>query len=205
MKIEQREWLWSLLFTTILAVIFLAAAINIGTFIWGLLDDGEPAYGAANPSPRPPATLTPLVASLAPSMTEPYALSVTPQPPEHVLPTVEANVAASELSAPLQPVQPLNTWVLSAAERAIMYARAAIPVEFMPILEAIGYCESKHSPGAVGDGGQSLGWFQLWVGWAREGEDLMDPVTNLQVALRVRETRGRWGGGGGWSCAPEGS
>lgn len=37
--------------------------------------------------------------------------------------------------------------------------------------------------------------------WARAGEDLMDPVTNARVAVRVRELRGRFGGAGGWTCA----
>lgn len=141
---------------------------------------------------------SPVVEALAPPMTAPHVVSVAPQPPEHVLPTLEAGVSAAGLSGG---VQELRTWTLTPADRIILYARAGVPVEYIPILEAIGSCESSHSPGAVGDSGNSLGWYQIWTGWFREGEDPYDPATNLAVALRIRETRGRWGGGGGWTCA----
>jgi hypothetical protein len=125
------------------------------------------------------------------------------------IPVLDFSLPAPEVSAmgvegavvPVAPREGFGAWQLSASERMVLYARAGVPTEYIPILEAIGYCESKHSPGAVGDSGNSLGWFQLWRGWARDGEDLHDPATNLAVALRIRETRGRWGGGGGWTCA----
>jgi len=56
-------------------------------------------------------------------------------------------------------------------------------------------------PAAVGDAGASLGLFQIWTGWFFEGEDPMNPLTSARVALRIREIRGRFGGGGGWTCA----
>lgn len=70
---------------------------------------------------------------------------------------------------------------------------------------AVAWCESRWNPGAVGDGGNSLGLFQLWTGWAAwygvPVEALYDPVTNTAVARAVLDYRGRWGGKGGWTCA----
>ena len=84
----------------------------------------------------------------------------------------------------------------------VAFLRAAgAPEEWIPDLVTISACESRHRPGAIGDGGNSLGQYQLWRGWAREGENLMEPLTNAKVAVRVRETRGRFGGSGGWTCA----
>lgn len=136
----------------------------------------------------------PHVAKSAPE--EPVLPTPGPTPGEVV--AQSEPVAVQTVSA--NAVEP-RTWVLSPTERVTLYAIAGVPTKYIPILEGIGYCESKHSPGAVGDGGNSLGWFQIWTGWFREGEDPFDPETNLRVALRIRETRGRWGGGGGWTCA----
>ena len=90
---------------------------------------------------------------------------------------------------------------LTEAEMRALLAEAGAPAEWVPDMLTIAWCESHYSPGAVGDSGNSLGLFQLWSGWARPGEDLFDPLTNARVAVRVREIRGRFGGGGGWSCA----
>lgn len=88
--------------------------------------------------------------------------------------------------------------------RAILTA-TGWPVELHDQALTIAWCESRYRPGAVGDGGNSLGLWQIWYGWfAPAGysvEQAYDPVTNSRVALYVRTTRGRWGGGGGWSCA----
>lgn len=91
-------------------------------------------------------------------------------------------------------------------DEVIAVLRAAgAPEAWIPDMVAISQCESRHSPYAVGDGGNSLGMFQLWFGWARaygvSVEALFDPLVNAKVALYVREVRGRFGGGGGWSCA----
>ena len=87
-------------------------------------------------------------------------------------------------------------------EEMIAVLRAAgAPEEWIPDMLTIAWCESHYSPGAVGDSGNSLGLFQLWSGWAQPGEDLFDALTNARVAVRVRDIRGRFGGGGGWSCA----
>lgn len=87
------------------------------------------------------------------------------------------------------------------AFKAAAFDAAGVPAEWRADLDAIIECETRWNPLAVGDNGNSLGLGQLWFGWAREGEDLLDPVVNLRVAVRVRELRGRFGGGGGWSCA----
>jgi hypothetical protein len=83
---------------------------------------------------------------------------------------------------------------------AVLRADGA-PEEWIPDLLTIAWCESQFSPWAKGDSGNSLGLFQLWSGWFRAGEDPFDALTNARVAVRVREIRGRFGGGGGWSCA----
>ena len=90
---------------------------------------------------------------------------------------------------------------LTEAEVIAVLRAAGAPEAWVPDMLTIAWCESHYSPGAVGDSGNSLGLFQLWSGWARPGEDLFDPLTNARVAVRVREIRGRFGGGGGWSCA----
>ncbi len=74
-----------------------------------------------------------------------------------------------------------------------------------PAACAVAWCESKYDPHAVGDGGRSLGIFQLWTGWAAwygvQVDALFDPAVNAAVARAVFEHRGRWGGAGGWTCA----
>ena len=94
---------------------------------------------------------------------------------------------------------------LTEAEVIAVLREAGAPEEWIPPLLTIAFCESRWSPGAVGDGGNSLGMFQLWYGWARPmgytPDDLYDPVKAARTALYVREVRGRFGGGGGWSCA----
>jgi len=90
---------------------------------------------------------------------------------------------------------------LTEAEMRALLAEAGAPAEWIAPMLTIAWCESKYSPGAVGDSGNSLGLYQLWSGWFYAGEDPYDPLTNARVAVRVREIRGRFGGGGGWSCA----
>ena len=82
---------------------------------------------------------------------------------------------------------------------------AGVPSEWWPEFEAIAWCESRWRSDAVGDGGNSVGMWQMWRGWFSQagidGEAWADPVSNARVALYVRQVRGRFGGGGGWSCA----
>lgn len=67
---------------------------------------------------------------------------------------------------------------------------------------AVAWCESRWRPTAVGDGGASLGLWQLWrgwFGWAGESEALWaDPVVNARVALAVWRQHG-WEE---WACRP---
>lgn len=94
---------------------------------------------------------------------------------------------------------------LTEAEMDALLEATGWPVEWREEAKVIAWCESRYRPGAVGDGGNSLGIWQLWYGWARpagyEPDQLYDPVVNSRVALYVRQTRGRFGGNGGWSCA----
>jgi hypothetical protein len=94
---------------------------------------------------------------------------------------------------------------LTEAEVRAVLTEAGSPAEWIDDLVAISWCESKHSPSAIGDAGNSLGEWQLWGPWfAAAGEDpskWSDPVVNARVAIYVRQVRGRFGGGGGWSCA----
>lgn len=94
---------------------------------------------------------------------------------------------------------------LTEAEMDALLEVAGWPVEWRAEAKQIAWCESKWSPYAVGDGGNSLGLWQMWTGWfGPAGEDIegwADPLVSARVALYVRQVRGRWGGGGGWSCA----
>lgn len=92
---------------------------------------------------------------------------------------------------------------LSEAEFDALLQSAGVPVEWWADFKAIAHCESRWRPDAVGDGGNSLGLLQMWYGWAKPAgvTDLMDPLQNIIAAKYVREVRGRYGGGGGWSCA----
>ena len=112
------------------------------------------------------------------------------------LPPVEAEVEAMAVA----PVVALDA-PLTSEQMDALYAYVGVPVEWRAELRAIAWCESQYRPYVTGDGGASLGLHQLWSGWFREGEDPMDPVVNTLVAVRVRETRGRFGGAGGWTCA----
>ena len=94
---------------------------------------------------------------------------------------------------------------LTEAEMRAVLVEAGWPAAWHDDALSVAWCESHWSPYAVGDGGNSLGAWQLWRGWwAAAGQDLgqwADPLTNARVALYVRSVRGRFGGPGGWSCA----
>ena len=84
-------------------------------------------------------------------------------------------------------------------------AEAGAPADWVEPLLAIAWCESRYSPYAIGDSGNSLGIWQLWRGWAAPmgytPDDLHDPLKAAKTAIYVRTVRGRFAGGGGWSCA----
>lgn len=117
---------------------------------------------------------------------------------------VAAGGVPSAASGPVSESEPRAVAASPAAARPAFdawYEAAGVPVEWRADRAAIAMCESRGNPAAVGDGGASLGLHQMWRGWFRAGEDPFDPVTNSAVAARVRATRGRFGGAGGWTCA----
>ncbi|QFG02175.1 lytic transglycosylase domain-containing protein [Tepidiforma bonchosmolovskayae] len=134
-----------------------------------------------------------------------------PVPPGIVTATpAPAWLAEAQASAPtdIDPQPEATPWPaqLTEAQMREVLRLAGWPAELVDEALAVSWCESRWSPGAVGDGGSSLGLFQLWGGWfAAVGLPLErwdDPVVNATAALRVLELRGRWGGPGGWSCWP---
>lgn len=143
-----------------------------------------------------------------PTMTAP-TIDATP-PTDTETPVTTPIEAESPRIGPETLSGPVGEGQLSAAERAVLYASVPGALEWIPQLEAIGYCESKHSPGAVGDSGASRGWMQiqrLWFDLAGEDWDqAFDPAVNLRVALRIihyQLDRGQppfsaWTCAGGW-------
>ena len=96
--------------------------------------------------------------------------------------------------------------VLTISEAEAALRLAGWPTEMIPAAMAVAYCESKHSPYASGDSGNSLGWFQLnrmWFGYAGEDASMWaDPVTNARTALavyRYEQARG-YQPFANWSC-----
>lgn len=81
---------------------------------------------------------------------------------------------------------------------------AGWPADAIDAAAAVAWCESRYSPRAIGDGGSSLGLFQLWVGWfpwaGVDPDRWADPITNAAVARMVWERdRRTWRQ---WSCQP---
>lgn len=88
------------------------------------------------------------------------------------------------------------------------YELANVPTEWRDSLASIAWCESRWSPGARGDSGNSLGMHQLWRGWFTYGgldpEQWADPVVNAQtavVAIRYDLDHG-YPAFAQWSCQP---
>lgn len=108
------------------------------------------------------------------------------------------------------PIEPITTIEATAILRAAGWPEAEIPN-----MLAIAACESSGGkadadgplfhPGETGDGGNSLGWGQMWSGWfpaaGLDVERWWDPLENARAMLYVWQTRGHYSGGGGWSCA----
>ena len=96
---------------------------------------------------------------------------------------------------------------LTEAEMVAVLTEAGWPAELHSQALAVSWCESRWSPYAVGDGGRSLGLFQMqwsgagWRGWfVPAGEDeamAHDPVVNARTAWWAYQRSG-WGP---WSCA----
>lgn len=98
---------------------------------------------------------------------------------------------------------------LTEAEMRAVLAEAGWPAGLHDEALRVAWCESRWSPYAVGDGGNSRGLFQLnvatWFAYAGEGPEMWaDPLTNARVAWAVMgydAGRGyeRWRQ---WSCKP---
>jgi hypothetical protein len=75
---------------------------------------------------------------------------------------------------------------LTEAEMWAVLTVAGWPEELLAEALTVAYCESRYRPGAVGDGGNSLGLFQLngmWFGYAGEDRSQWaDPVVNARTA-----------------------
>lgn len=135
-------------------------------------------------------------------MAQPEPVAPLPEPTEEV---VAQSVEATPVPIPTPVPASSSPGQLSESEMRALYAEAGVPPEWVEPMLIIARCESNFRPGAIGDSGNSLGLHQLWRGWAHAAgyvpDDLMDPLINTKVALYVRETRGRFGGSGGWTCA----
>ena len=76
---------------------------------------------------------------------------------------------------------------LTEAEMIAVLTEAGWPAELHAVALAVSWCESRWSPYAVGDGGRSLGLFQLnqatWFPYAGENPELWDdPLVNARTA-----------------------
>ena len=95
---------------------------------------------------------------------------------------------------------------LSEAEMVGVLQEAGWPASLIPAALAVSWCESKWSPGALGDGGVSVGLFQIgrsrpgWNGWfiyfGIDESNWADPLTNAYTALLVYQNSG-WEP---WTC-----
>lgn len=107
-----------------------------------------------------------------------------------------------------------NPEQLTEAEVRQVLADAGTPIEWVDALVRISWCESRWSPGALGDSGNSVGMWQIgrsrpgWQGWFLYfGEDesrALDPHVNARVAVAIARysvTRGQ-SPFAQWSCQP---
>ena len=131
-------------------------------------------------------------------MVDDYHPGVTIEPPPTPTPTIVEQATARAAS---------QGGSLTEAEMVAVLYSAGWPEELHSQALAVSYCESRWSPYAVGDGGRSLGLFQMqwsgagWRGWfipAGEDEAMAhDPVVNARTAWWAYQRSG-WAP---WSCA----
>lgn len=169
-----------------------AACAAVISLACGGNEQAPPGVAPQNVAPGPVETIAPVVVD---GVQEPAAVGNVPT--HWVIPADPRVVAYAGVAARASAVG----GSLSEAEFRAVLALAETPAEWVEPMVVIAWCESRFSPYAIGDSGSSLGIMQLWSGWFADGEAHFDPLTNVRVALRVRETRGRFGGQGGWSCA----
>jgi len=142
---------------------------------------------------EPPVLVQPVVVVPPPTPTEP------PEWPPIVNPTPTPMPTATPM--PVLEVAPGAALTREQLDEVLR--RAGWPEEELENARAVAWCESRWRPHAVGDGGDSLGLFQLWGGWFRWAgvpiESWGDPVVNAAVALRVWQQHG-WEE---WACATQ--
>ena len=98
---------------------------------------------------------------------------------------------------------------LTSEEMPVLLAEAGWPEHLVGAAMRVAWCESKWSPYAIGDGGRSLGLFQLavalWFDYAHEDpEQWADPLVNARTAWAVYqydEARGQLPFAQ-WTCQP---
>lgn len=140
-----------------------------------------------------------------------YDLDLAPAPVVLVAPQIEATPTAPLPAAAIAPM--VTAAAIDGGDRpqcpAVIVATFG---EHAPAACAIAWCESRYNPLASGDGGVSLGLFQVntgwhgpsgpngWASWAGiEPEALYDPAVNADVARRIWAYSGyTWRA---WTCA----
>lgn len=151
-----------------------------------------PTYQPAGLFPDAGGTILPASGKWSPP--EHDALTAYVLDPGFTLPAVSSNPAP----APIPNVQSAQGALTEAEARAVL-TEAGWPIELHDQALAVacgignrsGFTsgESGCRPGAVGDGGNSLGFFQLWYGWARYCgipiDALLDALENARCAYRV--------------------
>lgn len=86
----------------------------------------------------------------------------------------------------------------------LVLERAGWAPELWGEAKAVAWCESRWSPGAIGDHGASVGLFQLnkatWFKYAGEDPEQWDnPVVNARVAMAAYRYSSGWAQ---WTCKP---
>jgi hypothetical protein len=156
-------------------------------FVFSLLRGLLAVYLSATPSHPAPSD------PVDPGLSYSYALTVSYEDPEPVFTAASAG-AVSDIPGQIQ---------LSEEQIRSVLVQVGTPAEWIEPFIKIGWCESRFSPEAIGDNGNSFGWLQLWNGWFPAAGFLpgqyKDPFVTARVGLFVRETRGRFGGAGGWA------
>ena len=140
-----------------------------------------------------------------------YDMDLAPAPVVLVAPQIEATPTAPLPAAAIAPT--VTAAAIDGGDRpqcpAVIVATFG---EHAPAACAIAWCESRYNPLASGDGGVSLGLFQVntgwqgaagprgWASWAGiEPEALYDPAANAAVARRIWAYSGfTWRA---WTCA----
>ena len=153
--------------------------------------------------PHPPSEIQPTSPVLDVSVgSDVRPIRGTGEPDSH--PRVDWAASQSLITVPLADQNQLT----SDQVRQVL-ADVGTPPEWVEALVAISWCESKQSPAAIGDQGNSVGMWQVnratWFPYAGEdSERWADPHVNARVALSVARysiARGRspWEQ---WSCQP---